>query len=168
MGGEERMGAAWEPALNASGRPQEAPSQTNYCPRCQAAYGLGRPEYFGDDPKCAFPGGGKFTPDNWQCKTADIIRDLVGEFPCAVERPEVVVTTCGDQKVATITFPDGADLDHYDQFIPALVMTWYKRRGRTDTILLITDEGTAIAPTANDIEMICDALGAPAQGQNKP
>jgi len=138
------------------------------CRRCREAYPNGRPSHFGSDPRCAFPGGGAFTSDNWQCATAGMARDLVGEYPGEIEREGVALTTSGDQKVAIVSVHEGIDLDRHDQFIPALVMTWYKRRGCTETMLLLATDGTAIAPTADDIEDICAGYSNPDGASSRP
>lgn len=51
------------------------------CPRCQAEYKNGKPNYFGSDPVCTFANTeGAFNHKNWQCPTALAARDLANTF----------------------------------------------------------------------------------------
>lgn len=74
----------------------------------------------GSDPKCAFETG-VFRSDNWMCATMGELRRIVDEKAIYNE----------EQYGAMIP------ISEYGEF---LVMSWYKRRGRTDLALFIHDE----------------------------
>lgn len=104
----------------------------------------------GGDPKCAFPDGAAFDAGNWNCATANAIRDLCGywdEPPDGIKREHV-----DDQTYATILTHDidfvGAERHHW-----CLWITWYKRRGRTGGMWLLGDEADPPAqkPTEADL-----------------
>lgn len=93
----------------------------------------------GDDPKCAFPSGGEFTEDNWNCATANAIRDIAESGRSDSEADDVKRLYVGDQTCAIIALNNDyvgiCDLDAC-----SLYVTWYKRRGRTGGMWLIGDE----------------------------
>ncbi len=110
-------------------------SETARCPRCIAEYGvIGRPEYFGSDPQCAFASG-VFNGENWNCATANALRDRAYESSVWSE----------DQHAAILPW-DGS----------FIVLSWYKRRGRTEGIWLL--HGYAISPLT--LEQAESYLGA--------
>jgi len=94
------------------------------CRLCRERYKGKRPEGFGSDPRCAFPDGGQFTADNWNCVTANAIRDLVES-----KRDGVIRDYTGDQSYAVVRidndYPVGYDAIPEAQ---ALYVTWYKSR----------------------------------------
>lgn len=120
---------------------------TTPCKMCRERYSGGRPESFGSDPKCAFPDGGPFTPDNWQCVTANAIRDIA-----EAERDGVICdwSAGGAQSSAVIRIDNDYPVG-FDAITDAhcLFVTWYKRRGRTGGMWLIGDEdnGAPRSPT---------------------
>lgn len=115
-----------------------APS--HFCAACRAR---GK-TWEGSDPRCAFPDGGPFTSDNWNCATAGAIRDLIGDYP-GKPRPGVHRDYAGDQTYATVRLDaDSATLE--DVQAHALYVSWYKSRGRTGAMLLMGDEDWPTRP----------------------
>lgn len=115
------------------------------CKACREHYKGQRPDSFASDPRCAFPDGGPFTPDNWQCVTANSIRDIA-----EATRDGVVCdwSSGGSQSSALIRMDnDYAAFEDIREHV--LFVTWYKRRGRTGGMWLIGDEddGTPRPPT---------------------
>lgn len=94
----------------------------------------------GADPKCAFPYG-VFVSDNWNCATANALRDIAGEGLCHE-----------DQHAAIIK----AGMDH-DGFFVAL--EWYKSRGRTDGIWMMRGDETPRRITIYEAEDIIKESG---------
>lgn len=75
----------------------------------------------GSDPKCAFPGGGVFSPGNWNCALMSKLRDMT--------RICGSVTYSEDTNCGVVPF--------YGSFV---VLVWYKNRGRVDAAHVVTDE----------------------------
>lgn len=126
------------------------------CPRCIAR---GK-TWEGGDPKCSFPNEGLFTAEGWNCATANALRQLCGGVEGLFSEPDEPVTMHGKEQAYAIRWDDdswgviniiGIDLerDHYK----TLWLSWYKNRGRTDAVLLLSDDGSEI-PTYAD----CDAI----------
>lgn len=114
------------------------------CIYCKEAYPNGRPENFASDPQCAFPDG-VFTKDNWNCGTANRVRDLAEEHK---EPGAILVRDHG------IVGTDGTD--HYAALVPVLsgdflVVGWYKHRGATEYIGVFDGRSVQVA-TIKDIE----------------
>lgn len=82
------------------------------CPRCQERGQTWR----GSPPVCAFYDG-RFTGDNWNCATMNALRD------------KATSDWNEDNYMGFLRGPNG---DH-------LIMTWYKRRGRTSDALVVCD-----------------------------
>jgi hypothetical protein len=90
------------------------------CPRCEEA---GKPENFGQNRQCAFAEGlpsTKFSGDNWNCVSMDILRKAVWER--AVWE--------GDQACAVLSMPWSDDDE--EAFGSFIILSWYKNRGRTE------------------------------------
>lgn len=113
------------------------------CKACRDHYKGKRPKHFASDPKCAFPDGGPFTSDNWNCMTASLIRDIAEK-----ERDGVKLDYAGDQTSAMIRL-DNDYAAFEDMREHALFVTWYKRRGSTGGMWLIgnEDDGPPRPPT---------------------
>ena len=87
------------------------------CPRCKAR---GK-TWDGDDPVCAFRGGRPFDAANWMCATMIAIREHMGVR-------DAVVVDDGDQHCAVTPWRG------------CFVMVgWYKRRGRTEAAVLLSE-----------------------------
>lgn len=96
----------------------------------------------GDKPQCAFPNG-VFVHENWNCATANALRDLCGEW----------ANTNDDQNAAILKGVEEC---------PHVCLTWYKRRGRTDGAWMIYDNDRTPEPlTLTEAERIITANGKP-------
>lgn len=95
----------------------------------------------GGDPVCAFRNG-RFNAENWNCATANLIRDLVyeGESHEAVD-----YRYCEDQKYATVKIDGNPVVNSL-----ALWVTWYKSRGRTEAMWLLNPYDPPDRPTEDD------------------
>jgi len=101
----------------------------------------------GDDPKCAFDGEFK---DNWNCATLSAIRDLYDERN--KENHEYIeFQYCDDQKYMTIK------IDHLLNDALALWVTWYKSRGRTEAMWLLSEYGAPRLPTEKELVAIINS-----------
>lgn len=107
----------------------------------------------GSDPVCSFPSGGPFDARGWNCATANAIRDICGQ-----DEPHHAADHryCEDQhystiKVDEIDLPSGPAL--------ALWVSWYKHRGRTEAMWLLSEYDPPRKPDAADCEAIIAALG---------
>lgn len=101
------------------------------CPRCLSRTPLGKNW---DEPRCAFPTG-VFQSDNWNCATANALRDLVKQ-PVWNE----------DQNAGLIP---GVKSYH-------VVLGWYKNRGRTEGAWMI-NEGIMEPLTLEEAERVIEA-----------
>ena len=95
----------------------------------------------GSDPVCSFPNGGEFSSDGWNCATANEIRDIC----------EKNAVYCEDQyystiKVDEVELPSGEAL--------ALWVSWYKHRGRTDAMWILSESSPPRKPTEADCREI--------------
>lgn len=115
---------------------------------CQACVTRGKPEHFGSEPRCAFEQG-PFTGDNWQCATANLIRDLTErQDDCRFHhlREE-------NQNYATISLMGFDLLAERDEkgFMNAqptcLWVGWYKQRGATEGMYLMFENLPPRPPT---------------------
>lgn len=129
------------------------------CPRCQAR---GK-TWNGADPKCAFPDQGQFNSSNWNCATANALRDLCGDEGCPWR--DKVVETHGVRQAYGIRWDDkswGAiniiEIDLERDNYKTLWLSWYKLRGRTDAMLLLNDVGSEL-PTYADCDAILNHFG---------
>lgn len=109
----------------------------------------------GADPKCSFPSGGAFTPDGWNCATTNAVREISGQDE---PHPLADYRYCDDQNYSTIKI-DGIDLPSGPAL--ALWVSWYKHRGRTEAMWLLSQDNPPRLPTAADCEAII-ALAATA------
>lgn len=113
------------------------------CTRCAAFYTAYPPVESPDDDKlvhdlgdytmdpitCAFRDG-KFDLENWNCQTMNALRD-VAELSYTTRRD--------DESIGVIHIPlQTVDVDPLVQY-GYLVLTWYKRRGRTGGAIIVAD-----------------------------
>lgn len=103
----------------------------------------------GHDPVCAFIPNGSFD-DNWNCATLGGIRDICYEGNDHVHGVEYQY--CDDYKYATI-FTDFVD----DVDAQALWACWYKNRGRTDAMWLLSNDRKPRIPTEAECVAIIQA-----------
>lgn len=85
------------------------------CRRCEADP---RPKHFGSDRNCAFNADGTFTDDNWNCATIEALMVDCEEFFGSDESIQIVK---GEEHGGWI------------------VLTRYKRRGKTSGAMLMGD-----------------------------
>lgn len=107
----------------------------------------------GGDPQCSFPDGGIFDSEGWNCATANGIRDLCGQDE---KHDAADHRYCDDQHYSTIKV-DGLDLPSGPAL--ALWVSWYKHRGRTEAMWLLSNYDAPRKPDAADCESIIAALG---------
>lgn len=98
---------------------------------CAACRAPGYKTWRGADPKCAFPGGVEFkAEDNWNCGTANLIRDLIGDSS-GDRNGRCSIWWWDDQSYAALNIAD-IELDNAShQPAATLWISWYKRRGAT-------------------------------------
>lgn len=108
------------------------------CPRCVAEYGeTGRPENFGSDPQCAFATG-TFAPKNWNCATANALRDLCGD---AWDDNQIPGAFHWRDDNAGASFGAFWVPEHpHDGGGFYVAMSWYKNRGATGQIWMFNDD----------------------------
>ena len=70
--------------------------------------------------KCAFDSNGDFTNDNWNCGTMSTLRHIAGYN----------VVRNGDDSISTLPLPNDNGF---------LIISWYKSRGRTETLYHFED-----------------------------
>jgi hypothetical protein len=88
-----------------------------------------------------------FSKDNWNCCTLDLIRDLCYEGQKL--HPYINYQYCEDQKYAifNISYLDEIDGD-------ALWISWYKNRGKTDSIWILDSYNIPRLPTEEECILI--------------
>jgi hypothetical protein len=96
----------------------------NQCPRCKER---GK-TWQGSDPKCAFPEG-VFVDDNWNCATANALRDIAEIALDDPARKDVFALWDSDENLGA--FCAGGFF---------VVLSWYKRRGQTGKILKLESD----------------------------
>lgn len=104
----------------------------------------------GDNPICSFPKGGEFDFNGWNCATANKIRDLTGQ-----DEPSSYADYryCDDQNYSTIKIDQIEEINAL-----ALWVTWYKHRGRTEGMWLLSQNEIPRKPTEADCITIIKAL----------
>ena len=107
---------------------------------CDACKERGK-TWAGDDPRCAFKEG-VFDPSNWNCATANLIRDLMA----------TVALRYLDQSQGLIV----VDVDDIKAI--GLYVTWYKRRGETEQMWLMSDDNPPRRPTLKECQAILKHL----------
>jgi hypothetical protein len=107
-------------------------------------------DWRGDDPECAFANEA-FSGENWNCATANAIRDIVNEDN--ENRPGVDFQFCDDQKYATLRV-DELELDG----ALALWVTWYKSRGKTNGMWLMFSDRPPRLPTEQEAIAVIQAF----------
>ncbi len=103
----------------------------------------------GSAPRCAFESG-VFSSDNWNCATANALRELSGERNWQTKEKDSLWLRRNDQSFAAMWVPahpeDVPDGDRCGPFRGGgfIAMTWYKHRGQTEMILRVDprDGGT--------------------------
>ena len=118
-------------------------------PECIACAARGK-TWNGSDPRCAFETGA-FSPENWNCATVNALRELVyeGQNPMP---PGVDYRYCDDQKYATVCIDD-VELDGARIGL-ALWVSWYKSRGSTEAVWLLSQDAPPRAPSEAELRAI--------------
>jgi len=98
------------------------------CKRCQERGPTGE----GSPPQCAFVGG-VFSKDNWNCATMNALRDVAESNAVWSEDQWVGVVPCEGSFV---------------------ILTWYKRRGRTDKAWKLSLDSELSILTLKDCEEV--------------
>ncbi len=98
----------------------------NYCSACSSDT---QPNNFSSKRSCAFNETGSFNPDNWNCKTLEILMD--DESSCKTlygndESIQIITNYCKEE-------------DGYITTDGFLILTRYKRRGTTSSIVWVGD-----------------------------
>lgn len=103
----------------------------------------------GGAPQCAFVGD---LSDNWNCATLNAIRDICyegqREMPVGVD-----YQYCEDQKYATVKIDDVRD-GRGNRIGLALWVSWYKSRGKTDALWILSDDAPPREPTEAELTAI--------------
>ena len=119
------------------------------CPRCLAR---GK-DWTGGDPKCAFLSG-VFDTDNWNCATANCLRELADAFWTNGDGSDKVWThrsfSAGSMGVVQIPETGPTAIGY-------VVMTWYKDRGRTGQMWVMYDDDPPRPLTLSEAEEILEA-----------
>lgn len=110
-------------------------------------------DWEGDDPQCAFVGS-FFVSDNWNCATANAVRDISGPAWEPPENDLVFARRYDDQSAAYISVPH---IELESGPADGLFVGWYKNRGRTESMWLL-GEGQPRVPTENDCLAIIAAF----------
>lgn len=133
----EACHGAEDPLQEASGevpmsapKPEPAAGDDGFCTLCRAQ-GRRASIY---RTRCAFRSGG-FSPDNWNCGTANRLRSLLGD---ADESPLGTWKWRNDDSAASFGCLFVPEYEGHAGFY--IVMAWYKGRGSTGRILRMRDE----------------------------
>lgn len=93
------------------------PQETASCPKCRS----GEKDWVGGDRNCGFKSPSlEFTPDNWNCEVLNLLRELAQEKDWIKYHEDC----------SMVSFPV--------RDVGWVVLTWYKRRGRTDVAQVLT------------------------------
>lgn len=134
-----------QPASDASPALAQAPgSRLLSGPMCKRCQERGQ-TWHGDAPVCVLSGA------NWNCATISAIREICGEWESP--HPRVEHRFCDDQKYATIQINECVGCDG-GRIGLALWVTWYKRRGSTDAMWILSDDAPPRQPTIEELEII--------------
>lgn len=100
----------------------------------------------GNDPrKCAFDGTFQ---NNWNCGTINLIRELTFEGQPTI--PGIEYHFCDEQKYATVRISE-VENESGDRFGLALWLTWYKSRGSTEAMWILSDKAPPRLPTEQEL-----------------
>lgn len=111
---------------------------------CQRCENDTQPEDYGSPRKCAFING-EFTPNNWNCGTMRILRNILG-----YEKWDSCEFRQNDSSLGVIPFIDEADHGMY------AVLSWYKNRGCTLQAYIMSDDDPPRPLTLKDAETIIE------------
>ncbi len=103
---------------------------------CKLCLVPGYKDWEGQDPKCHFSKG-EFNREGWNCGTANALRRVI---------PEDLIQYYEDQRFVAINIAK-RELEAASLF---LYISWYKNRGRLDSIKLIYSDGKTKLATEDD------------------
>lgn len=135
---------------------------TKLCAHCQLR-SPGEMKNFGSPIRCAFPDNGKFSADNWMCATALAIRDLCSKYgePSSSDPEFSRRLWQGDTNYAMIQLGDYEDMDLPSGESLCLWVSWYKRRGHTSAMWILSEEAPPRLPMFDDCSRILARLPTP-------
>lgn len=130
---------------------------------CAACRARGK-TWEGSDPNCAFPNGGEFNPDNWNCATANLIRDLMPRWEDPVSDKVNGPHWNEDQYWGTVNLSGNlSETLAEDDIWQTLWVSWYKSRGRTEAMWLLNENVPPRRPTEAEALAIVAALAIEAR-----
>jgi len=103
------------------------------------------PSCYGSPRKCAFDDSGNFTGNNWNCETANELRELM-EAGSDEHSGTAYRTRYDDESIGVLATENHG----------FIVATWYKERGRTGQIVLMCDANTPRPITVDEAESILE------------
>lgn len=111
--------------------------------KCRMCRQRGKP-WQGDDPRCAFDGD---FDDNWMCATLNALRDICDEWKPKMPQG-VAFQCCDDTKYATTRTDD--IFRNGESIGLAFWLSWYKTRGHTNAVWLMTLSEPPRRPTEDE------------------
>ena len=119
------------------------------CKRCDR-----EKTWSGSGIECPFSSGENFTNKNWNCGAIGWIRNLANIAMDGGD-PRLHYRFCDDQKYATIDISDiYEDIDTTPPLGMTLWVTWYKSRGRTESMWILDCYDPPRVPTFKELELI--------------
>lgn len=104
----------------------------------------------GSPRKCAFVSG-VFSGDNYVCETMRDIKFLLMDHHQDLDVANLQY--CNDDWYATVNVDD---IDFENDRPLCFWLSWYKNRGRTQSALLLFDDGSSRAPTESEVLLITE------------
>lgn len=98
------------------------------------------PDTYSSERICGFKEDGSFNPDNWNCETLKAYREKAYELEDNYVRS--IIRKNNGQSFITFV------VDHDDKHIDFLCMGWYKNRGRTENLFMLSE--SEIKPVTRD------------------
>jgi hypothetical protein len=130
-----------------------------------------QPSNFGSPRGCAFTDEGTFTPDNWNCGTISALLELErapnGYLDPFYGSPSIMGY---DESLDLIPVPEDMDCPSEDAFGGWIVLTRYKRRGKTSSAVHVGDfwpPETLTLALANAV-LAANAQPVPQEGGDTP
>lgn len=120
--------------------PKPIPKPTANCKLCKQ---IPQPTDYLSPRLCAFDRRGNFTRENWNCETANALRQACGEDLGSKGSEESLYVRRSDQSYAAIYIPpnpeDVPDGDMVGPFRGGgfIAMSWYKSHGQVDAMIRV-------------------------------
>ena len=135
------------------------------CARCDDPI---RPDDFLSDRRCAFDPNGRFTTNNWQCPVANRFRYLAldaaeqgmwrGFGDDKPQSPDATEIRDNDERFVTLSLIEAGVTSKSRDLPAAMILQWYKDRGRTNAMICLGHDGSTWSPTITEIEHIVAEL----------